>query len=134
MSNPEQQQSYAQGYHVGYEHGLQAAREQAGGGGGGGTGVSYPFQLTARYPQQSSRLLMFFLFFRGFLLIPHLIVLWCLGIAAFWVMVFAWFAVLFTGVYPRPLWDFQVGVMRWASRCQAYMLALTDEYPPFTLN
>lgn len=133
MSNPEQQQAYAQGYHVGYEHGLQAAREQAGGGGGGSNG-NYPFQLTAQYPQQSSRLLMGFWFVRGILLIPHYIVLWFLAIAAFWVMVFAWFAVVFTGAYPRPLWDFQVGFMRWTTRCQAYMLALTDEYPPFTLN
>jgi len=127
----QQQQAYAQGYHVGYQHGMQAAREAAGQGPSGGY---HPFQVTAQYPPTQSRLLMFFFFIRGFLLFPHYFVLAFLGIAAFWVGLFSWFAVVFTGTYPRPLWDFQVGVMRWATRCQAYMLALTDEYPPFTLN
>jgi len=132
VSNPEhpEQQAYAQGYHVGYQHGLQAARE---GSGGGPEGI-HAFNVTGRYAPEQSRLLMFFLFFRPFLLFPHGIILMFLGVAAFWVMVFAWFAVVFTGSYPRPLWDFQLGVMRWSMRCQAYALGLTDQYPPFTLN
>lgn len=135
-TNQEQQQAYAQGYHVGYQHGLEAAREAARQGQGPGPGPSsyHAFQVSAQYPPKQSRLLMFFLFIRGFLLFPHWFVLMFLGIAAFWVGVFAWFAVVFTGSYPRPLWDFQVGVLRWTTRCQAYLLALTDEYPPFTMN
>jgi hypothetical protein len=48
--------------------------------------------------------------------------------------VFAWFAILFTGRYPRWAFDYVVGVVRWALRVQAYMLLLiTDRYPPFSL-
>lgn len=130
--NPEQQQAYANGYHVGYQHGLEAAR--AARNGEPGNGSDYPFTVTARYPQESSRLLMFFWFVRGILLIPHFIILWFLGFAALWVTIFAWFAVVFTGNYPRALWDYQVGFMRWTTRINAYFLCLTDEYPPFTLN
>jgi hypothetical protein len=131
-NNPEQQQAYANGYHVGYQHGLEAARAAANG--QPGSVADYPINVTARYSPESSRLLMFFWFVRGFLLIPHLIVLWFLGFAAFWVAIFAWFAVVFTGSYPRALWDYQVGFMRWTTRINAYFLCLTDEYPPFTLN
>ncbi len=58
-----------------------------------------------------------------------------LGIAAFVVVIFAWFAVLFTGRYPRSMFDFIEGVMCRALRVEAYALLLTtDEYPPFSLN
>ncbi|HWI60968.1 MAG TPA: DUF4389 domain-containing protein [Symbiobacteriaceae bacterium] len=130
----EQQQVYAQGYHVGYQHGLQAAREAADQANRLGPAGYHSFNLTAQYPPSQSRLLMFFWFVRGLLLFPHGFILAFLGMAAFWVGVFSWFAVVFTGSYPRPLWDFQVGVMRWSVRCQAYVLGLTDDYPPFTLN
>ena len=50
-------------------------------------------------------------------------------------VIFAWFAVLFTGHYPRGLFDFVVGVGRWALRVNAYaFLLVTDQYPPFSLN
>jgi hypothetical protein len=69
------------------------------------------------------------------LAIPHFIVLAFLFIAAFVVVVIAWFAILFTGRYPRPLFDFVLGVGRWALRVQAYAaLMLTDRYPPFSLH
>ena len=68
------------------------------------------------------------------LAIPHFIVLVFLWIAAFFVVVVAWFAILFTGRYPRGLFDFVVGVGRWTNRVTAYAIVLvTDEYPPFRL-
>jgi hypothetical protein len=69
------------------------------------------------------------------LAIPHYIVLFFLGIAAFFVVIIAWFAILLTGRYPKALFDFVVGVMRWSLRVSAYAVLLTtDEYPPFTLG
>ena len=72
---------------------------------------------------------------KWFLAIPHYVVLFFLAIAAFCVVIIAWFAVLFTGRYPRGLFDFVVGVGRWALRVNAYaFLLVTDRYPPFSLN
>jgi hypothetical protein len=69
------------------------------------------------------------------LAIPHYIVLFFLGIAVLVSIVAAWFAILFTGRYPRPLFDFVVGVMRWSNRVNAYAFTLvTDQYPPFRLS
>ena len=69
------------------------------------------------------------------LAIPHYIVLFFLGIAAFFVVIVAWFAILFTGRYPKGLFDFVVGVMRWSLRVDAYAILLTtDKYPPFSLE
>jgi hypothetical protein len=69
------------------------------------------------------------------LAIPHLIVLFVLSVAAFFAVVIAWFAILFTGRYPRGLFDFVVGVARWWLRVQAYATFLvTDRYPPFSLT
>src|SRR5437764_2554171 len=73
-------------------------------------------------------------FFRWILAIPQVIVLACLGIAAFLVAVIAAFAVLFTGRYPRSLFDFLIGVQRWSARVAAYLLLVTDRYPPFSLR
>ena len=68
------------------------------------------------------------------LAIPHYIVLFFLVIASFFAVVFAWFAILFTGRYPRGVFDFVEGVMRWGLRVEAYsMLLVTDQYPPFRL-
>jgi hypothetical protein len=72
--------------------------------------------------------------FRLILAIPHFIVLALLGIAVFFVGVIAFFAVLFTGRWPEGLRNFVLGVGRWWLRFQAYLLLLTDEYPPFTLD
>ena len=69
------------------------------------------------------------------LAIPHYIVLLFLGLAAFVVIIIAWFAILFTGRYPQGLFDFVVGVMRWGNRVQGYAFVLiTDRYPPFRLD
>jgi hypothetical protein len=68
------------------------------------------------------------------LAIPHYVVLFFLGIGAIVAIILAWFAILFTGRYPRGLFDFVVGVMRWSNRVTGYAFALvTDEYPPFSL-
>jgi hypothetical protein len=68
------------------------------------------------------------------LAIPHYIVLFFLYIGAFFAVVFAWFAILFTGRYPRGLFDFVEGVIRWHNRVLGYAFALvTDRYPPFRL-
>ncbi len=69
------------------------------------------------------------------LAIPHYIILAVLFIAAFICVVIAWFAILFTGRYPRGLFDFVVGVNRWALRVAAYAFLLTtDRYPLFRLT
>jgi len=69
------------------------------------------------------------------LAIPHFIVLAVLAIIVFFAVVIAWFAILFTGRYPRGLFDFVVGVGRWALRVQAYaFLLVTDRYPPFSMS
>lgn len=73
-------------------------------------------------------------FFRLVLAIPHLIVLWILGIAVAVVMIVAAFAVLFTGSWPAGLLGFFVGYLRWNLRVNAYLFLLTDEYPPFSLD
>jgi hypothetical protein len=70
---------------------------------------------------------------KWFLAIPHYVILWFLGIAAFFCVIVAWFAILFTGRYPRSLFDFVVGVFRWWLRVAAYAFLLTtDRYPPFS--
>ena len=62
-------------------------------------------------------------------------VLFFLVIGAFFAVVIAWFAILFTGRYPRGLFDYVVGVGRWGLRVNAYAyLLVTDEYPPFSLS
>jgi hypothetical protein len=72
---------------------------------------------------------------KWFLAIPHYIVLFFLGIAAIFVVIMTWFAILFTGRYPKGFFDFVVGVMRWSLRVMAYAALLTtDEYPPFSLR
>ena len=68
------------------------------------------------------------------LAIPHYIVLAFLWLAAFVAVIIAWFAILFTGTYPRGLFDFVEGVFRWSNRVSGYAVALvTDQYPPFRL-
>lgn len=72
---------------------------------------------------------------KWFLVIPHYIILLILGVLSFFAVIFAWFAILFTGQYPRGLFDFVVGVWRWGLRVGAYaFLLVTDQYPPFSLS
>ena len=72
---------------------------------------------------------------KWFLAIPHYFVLLFLSVGAFFAVVIAWFAILFTGRYPRGLFDYVVGVGRWWLRVEAYaFLLVTDRYPPFSLR
>lgn len=69
------------------------------------------------------------------LAIPHFIVLLFLFIGAFFAGIIAWFAILFTGRYPRGIFDFVEGTFRWSARVEGYALLLvTDQYPPFSLR
>jgi hypothetical protein len=72
---------------------------------------------------------------KWFLAIPHYIVLLVLWILAFFCVVIAWFAILFTGRYPRGLFGIVEGVLRWGNRVASYAFVLvTDRYPPFSFN
>jgi hypothetical protein len=85
------------------------------------------------YPDASRDLKRWMPLVKWFLAIPHFIVLAFLSLAAIFVVIIAWFAILFTGRYPRGLFDFVEGVLRWAQRVVAYALLLvTDKYPPFS--
>jgi len=69
------------------------------------------------------------------LAIPHYIVLLLLYVGALFAVIAAWFAILFTGRFPRGIFDYLVGVGRWTNRVTAYAFILvTDEYPPFRLG
>jgi hypothetical protein len=92
-------------------------------------------RLDIAYPDVPNDLNRWLPLVKWFLAIPHYVVLAFLGIAAFFCIVFAWFAILFTGRYPRGLFDFVVGVGRWGVRVSAYaFLLVTDRYPPFSLS
>jgi hypothetical protein len=90
--------------------------------------------LEYAYPDAARDLNRWLPLVKWLLAFPHYIVLLFLDIAAFVVVVVAWFAILFTGRYPRGMFDFLQGVIRWHNRVIAYALTLvTDRYPPFRL-
>ena len=91
--------------------------------------------LDIPYPDARTDLNRWLPLVKWFLAIPHYIVLFFLAIAALVCVIIAWFASLFTGHYPRGLFDFVVGVGRWSVRVQTYAFLLaTDRYPPFSLK
>ena len=92
---------------------------------------AYPVEFNVEYPEKLSRLL---IFVKWLLAIPHFIVLYALAIAVEVVTVIAWFAILFTGRYPRGMFDFVVGVYRWQYNVTAYASLLRDDYPPFSFE
>jgi hypothetical protein len=99
------------------------------------TDEAQSLRLDVPYPDVPNELNRWLPLVKWFLAIPHYIVLFFLGIAAVVCIVIAWFAILFTGRYPRGLFDFVVGVGRWSVRVSAYaFLLVTDRYPPFSLS
>ncbi len=91
--------------------------------------------LELDYPDARNELNRWMPIVKMLLAIPHYFVLAFLVLGAILAVFIAWFAILFTGRFPRPLFDFVVGVGRWALRVEAYaFLLLTDEYPPFSLS
>jgi hypothetical protein len=97
-----------------------------------GDSGEYPLTFDVEYRDDLSR---WMIFVKWLLVFPHLIVLLFLIIAAYVVTFIAFFAILFTGRYPRGMFDFVVGTSRWLLRVSAYSTWLmTDRYPPFSLK
>jgi Domain of unknown function (DUF4389) len=91
--------------------------------------------LDLAYPDVAQDLNRWLPLVKWLLAVPHYLVLLVLWPAAVVSVVFAWVAILFTGRYPRPLFDFVEGVARWSLRVNAYaFLLVTDRYPPFSLR
>jgi hypothetical protein len=90
--------------------------------------------LEVPYPDAKNGLNRWLPLVKWFLAIPHYVVLFFLSIGLVVAVIVAWFAILFTGRFPRGLFDYIVGVGRWGNRVTAYALILTtDDYPPFRL-
>ena len=90
-------------------------------------GVTYEIERQDSY----SRLL---IFVRWLLVIPHLIIIYALEVIGYIAVLALVIAVLVTGRYPRGIFDFLVGIGRWANRANAYSFMLTDRYPPFSMS
>jgi membrane protein YdbS with pleckstrin-like domain len=91
--------------------------------------------LEIDYPEVERDLNRWLPLVKWLLAIPHYVVLFFLIIGAIIAVVIAWFAILITGRYPKPLFDYVVGVGRWSLRVNAYaFLLVTDWYPPFSLK
>jgi Domain of unknown function (DUF4389) len=91
-------------------------------------------RLDLSYPNVPNELNRWLPLVKWLLAIPHYVVLIVLHLGVFFAVIGVWFAILFTGRYPRGIFDFVVGVMRWTNRVGAYAFVLvTDRYPPFRL-
>lgn len=95
------------------------------------TGSSYPVVYSVDMPTTLSRWLWLF---KWLLAIPHMIVLMVLGFVSWFALLGSWFAILITGKRPKGLWDFELGVLRWSARVNAYTSHLTDSYPSFSMD
>ena len=93
--------------------------------------MEYPITINFDYQEKLSRLTTFF---RAIMVIPQSIVVYFIGIAAIVVAFIAWWAILFTGRYPKWAFDFVAGYVRWYTRVVGYYFLLTDKYPPFSME
>lgn len=91
----------------------------------------YPVDVDAQLLPEYAR---FMPLIKWLILLPHYVVLFFLAIGAMFVSFIAFFATLFTAKYPEGMWNYMVGVHRWALRVMAYQMLITDSYPPFTLE
>lgn len=89
----------------------------------------HPVAFDVAYPERLSRGL---IFVKWLLAIPQLIVVYLLLLVAELLAVISWFAILFTGRYPKSFFEFSSGVLRWQADVMAYVFLLRDEYPPFS--
>jgi hypothetical protein len=98
----------------------------------------YPVRVEADYPQQSSRGLALagalFLFPKAVLIVPQAFCLYFVALVAVLAVFLSYFAVLFTGRYPRGMFDFVLGTLRWQIRLVAWLFGLVDRYPPFSMR
>jgi hypothetical protein len=91
--------------------------------------------LDIDYPDAEKDLNRWLPLIKWFLAIPHYFIMLFLIPASIFATILAWFAILVTGKYPRALFDFNVGVIRWGQRVAAYaFMLITDQYPPFSLQ
>ena len=91
--------------------------------------------ITVPYPDAKNDLNRWLPLIKWFLAIPHYFILFFLWIASLICVIIAWFAIIFTGKYPKVLFNFIVGVNRWSLRVSAYaVLLVTDQYPPFRFD
>ena len=92
---------------------------------------AYPVRLEVPSAREHHRLSVAL---RPILIIPQAIVAWMLGVLWWLSTCIAWFAILFTGEYPEPLYRFGINVLQWTTRVEAYALLLHDDYPPFSFD
>jgi hypothetical protein len=97
-----------------------------------GGGEDYPVDVQVDYPEAG--IARWRAFFQGLLLIPHMFVLLFVYLGAFFAWVAAWFAILITGKYPRGIFDFLAGTLRWGNRVTGFQYWFTEDYPPFSLG
>src|SRR5207302_9581855 len=90
-----------------------------------------PVPVDVAYQEEYRR---FLPLFKALLAIPHFVALLFVLFAAYFAIAIAWLGVLFTGKYPRGIFDFLVGALRWSARVNAYLRFQTDQYPPFPLQ
>jgi hypothetical protein len=98
--------------------------------------MTYPVTFDVDYPEKLSRGWLLLKVFFGWLYagIPHWIVLYFFGIAVSVVIFISFWIILFIGKFPRGLFDFVVGYIRWQTRVTVYLSLLRDEYPPFSIE
>ena len=91
----------------------------------------YPVTVEIEYPDELSR---WAPLYKWLLAIPNMIVFLIVAWVAYIVVFIAWFAILFTGKFPRGMFEFVEGTQRWGLRLNAYIYLMRDEYPPFSLK